>query len=260
VDTLVSIPGAEPWSARGTGTRGRTGVVVIHGFTANPVGTRPLGQRLAAEGYTVEVPLLPGHGTTPRDLARTRYDDWYDCVERVLDDLLGACDRVVLVGHSLGGTITLDLASRRPADVTAAVVINPQVVDPTQPLAKLAPLLQYVLPYVPRDLGGLPSNDIARPGADERAYGVIAARAARSLIAQLPRIRMQLLDITQPLLVVRSPQDHTVPPNNATELLDLVASPDRRQLVCDRSYHVPQLDHDADRVAEAIVAFLAEVA
>ena len=260
MDAVVSIPGAEPWSAPGDAIRGRTGIIVTHGFTGNPLGTRPLGQRLAAEGYTVEVPLLPGHGTNHRDLGRTRYADWVQTVENVLDHLLEGCDQVVLIGHSVGGMITLDIASRRPDDVAAVVVINPVVLNPVQPLAKVAFILQYLLPYVPRDLAGVPSNDIAMPGLEEGAYKMLSAKAAQSYITELPRVRAQLLDLVQPLLVVRSTVDHTVSPDNSVELLQLVGSSDIRECVCERSFHLPQLDYDAERVEEAVVAFVAEFA
>ena len=260
MDAVVRIAGAEPWSAPGDAVRGRTGIIVTHGFTGNPLGTRPLGQRLAAEGYTVEVPLLPGHGTNHRDLGQTRYQDWVDSVERVLDHLLEGCDQVVLVGHSMGGTITLDIASRRPGDVAAVVVINPVVLDRTDPLAKVAFILQYLIPYLPRDLAGMPTNDIAIPGAEEGAYAMVSAKAAQSFIAELPRVRSRLLDLVQPLLVIRSPADHTVPPDNSTELVELVGSPDVREIVCDRSFHSPQIDYDAEKVEEAVVAFVAEFA
>jgi carboxylesterase len=259
LDAVVTIPGAEPWSVRGEGQRGQVGVVVTHGFTANPIGTRPLGQRLAAEGYTVEVPCLPGHGTTHRDLGRSRYADWHAALDRAVDHLAQGCEQVVLVGHSMGGTLSLDVASRRPEDIAGVVAINAQVSDPIQPLAKLAPLLQYVLPYVPRDLAGLPSDDIAKPGVKEGSYGMVAARAAQSLIEQLPRIRRQLPSLTAPLLVAWSPQDHTVPAENSVVLQELVGSSDVTEVRCDRSYHVPQLDYDAEKVTDAIVDFVARV-
>lgn len=250
-------PSTEPWSAVGTGRRGRVGVVVCHGFTGNPIATRPLGRHLAEQGYTVEVPCLPGHGTTYRDLGRTRYEDWYRALDTLVDALAARCEQVVLIGHSMGGTLTLDLASRRPDEVAAAVTINAQVLDPTQPLARVAPLLQYLVPYVPRDLAGLPTDDIARPGVEEGSYPKVAAKAAQSLIAQLPRIRTQLLDLTAPLLVVWSPEDHTVPPVNSHELMDLVGSSDLEQFVCHRSYHAPMLDYDDEALAQAITAFVA---
>jgi len=259
VDAAVSTPGAEPWSSAGEGERGRIGVVVVHGFTSNPAATRPMGQSLAAAGYTVEVPLLPGHGTNHRELARTGYQDWYDAVDHLVDRLRECCEHLVLIGHSMGGTIALDLAARRPADVDAVVVLNPIVRPPPGLLPHLSVLLQYLLPYVPRDVAGMPTDDIAVDGVEEGAYALVPARAARSLLLELDRVRAGLLDVVAPLLVVRSVEDHTVDPANALEVLELAGSRDLRVLVCEHSYHLPQLDRDADRVAEAIAGFLDDV-
>ncbi|MFA9445711.1 alpha/beta hydrolase [Egicoccus sp. AB-alg6-2] len=258
MDAVVGIEGAEPWGALGSGVRADIGVVVTHGFTGNPLATRPIGQWFAAEGYAVEVPLLPGHGTSVRELGATRYHDWYGALERTIDHLANGCSRIVLVGHSMGGTLSLDYASRNPDRVAAVAVINAQVSNPIQPLAKLAPVLQYLVPYVPRDLAGLPSNDFARPGVTEGAYPMVSARAAQSLISQLRRIRGQLIDLTQPLLVAWSPDDHTVPPDNAEALQELVGTGQVTTVVCDRSYHLPQLDYDADKLRSALLAFVAE--
>lgn len=260
VEPVVSVPGAEPWSAAGLGDRARTGVVVLHGFTGNPNSTRPLGERLAAEGYRVEVPRLPGHGTSVKDLARTRYGDWYDAAESVVDQVAATSDHLVVVGLSMGGTLCLDLASRRGDVVDGVAVINAQILDPTQPLAKLAPILQHVVPFVPRDLAGLPSDDIARPTAEEHAYSMVSAKAAQSLIRELPRIRAQLTDLTQPLLIASAPNDHTVPVANSRALPDLVGSTQVTVLELARSYHVATLDYDAPLLEAAIVELVAEVA
>ncbi len=259
MEAAVSIPGAEPWSAVGRGRRGADGVILVHGFTGNPVGTRPLGQHLAAQGYSVEVPLLPGHGTSHHDLARTRYADWYAAVERVLEHLVSRCRQVAIIGHSMGGTIALDLAARRADDIAAAVVINPPVRIPPGPLSRLSGILQYVVPFAPRELAGMPADDIALDGVEEGSYALVPARAARSLLLELDRVRAGLLDVTAPLLVVRSREDHTVAPSNALEVLELAGSRDLRELVCHDSYHVPQLDEDGPLVADTISAFLDEV-
>jgi len=259
VDAVVTVPGAEPWSAFGRGDRGRVGVVISHGFTSSPRATRPLGQRLAAAGYSVEVPLLPGHGTDHRDLAQTRYRDWYGHLARVTEHLAERCQQVILIGHSMGGTLSLDLASRDPGLVAGVVSINAQITDRQGALARAGTVLQFIVPYVPRNLVGMPADDIARRGVEEGAYRLVSARAARSLLRELPRIRAQLLDLTQPLLVVRSTVDHTVPPTDADELLALVGSGHRRELVCERSYHVVMLDHDAPLLEDAVLGFLAEV-
>ncbi len=261
VEAVVTVPGAEPFSAPGAGERARIGLVVTHGFTASPVDTRGLGQHLAAEGYRVEVPLLPGHGTHHRDLGRTRYADWIGALERTVTSLRsGGAEAVVLVGHSLGATLSLDLASRDPsAPIAGVVAINAQLLDRTGALARLTPVLQYLAPYVPRDLAGLPTDDIAKPGVSEQAYATVPAKAARSLLVELPRIRAQLAALTAPLLVAVSPQDHTVDPANSRELATLAGSVDVEELRCERSYHVPLIDYDAALLTEAVVAFVARV-
>lgn len=259
MDAIVTVPDAQPWSSAGRARRGQTGVVVVHGFAGSPRTTRPFGQRLAAAGYTVEVPLLPGHGTDVGDLARTRYRDWSEQLQRIVDHLAARCSRVVLIGHGVGGTLSLDLASRRHDQIAAVVAINAQISAPSSLWARTAPVSQFVVPYLPRGLAGLPRDDIARDDVQEGGYAVVATRAARSLVRELPRIRHQLLDLTQPLLVVRSTVDHLVPPSDAIELMELVGSGDVRELVCERSYHVVLLDHDAPLVEEAVLGFLEDV-
>ena len=260
MDAMVAIPGAEPFSARGAGDRGRVGVVVVHGFTANPIGTRPLGMRLSAEGYSVEVPRLPGHGTSVRDLARTRYADWRGCVHNAVATLARGCDEIVLVGHSMGGSIVLDLAGTGDHPVAGVVAINALVLDRTELLARAAPLLQHVVPFVPRDAAGLPSDDLAKPGVEEHAYAWVSARAAQSFIGELPRIRSVLGRVACPALVVTSPEDHTVDPANGDAIAEGLTGASRvERLATRRSYHVPLLDFDAELLEDRIVAFVADV-
>jgi len=260
MDVMVSVPGAEPFSARGKGPRGAVGVVVVHGFTANPIGTRPLGLRLAAAGFSVEVPLLPGHGTSPRDHARTRYRDWRRTVENAVATLARGCDHVVVVGHSMGGSIALDLAAHGTQELAGVVTINSLVLDRPEVLARVAPVLQYVVPFVPRAAAGMPTDDLAKPGVDEHAYAWVSARAAQSYIAALPRIRTGLAHVTCPVLVVTSPEDHTVDPGNGDAIAaGLTASSRVERFSTPRSFHVPLLDYDAEVLEERILAFVADV-
>jgi len=256
VDAAVSIRGAEPWSTLGHGPRSRTAVIAVHGFTASPIATRPLGQYLAAAGYTVEVPLLPGHGTSHHDLAQTRYADWAGAVERLLDHFAARCDRVVLLGHELGGTIALDIAARRPDAVAALVVINPRLSPPARARTRSGGVLHRLLPLLPRAAVGLPADDLVQGGAEERAYAWVPTGAARSLWAALPRVHARLPAVTAPVLVIRSPEDHTVAESDGRQVLAAVGSPRTEELICRGSSHVPQLDVDAVEVAMTIDRFL----
>jgi carboxylesterase len=81
------LAGAEPASLAG----GPDGVIVIHGFTGSPFSMRPLARAIAAAGYTVELPLLPGHGRSLDDMKPTGWSDWSGAVEGVYQDLAARC-------------------------------------------------------------------------------------------------------------------------------------------------------------------------
>jgi carboxylesterase len=65
-----------------------------------------------------------------------------------------------------------------------------------------------------------------------------------------------LAKVTQPVLIFRSPQDHVVEPSNARLLLSRISSTDVEEVLCENSYHVATLDHDADRITEGSLAFV----
>src|SRR5580693_9097792 len=96
------IPGAEPYSASGDAR----GALVLHGFTGNPQSMRGLAQALAGAGLTVELPLLPGHGTDVVDMVPTRWSDWSAAAETAYTELAGRCDHVVVAGLSMGGSLS----------------------------------------------------------------------------------------------------------------------------------------------------------
>ncbi|HSK98496.1 MAG TPA: alpha/beta fold hydrolase [Euzebyales bacterium] len=185
---------------------------------------RPLARRLADDGMAVELPLLPGHGTHWKDLARTTWQDWAREAGAALDRVRARADAVAVVGLSMGGTLALHLAQTRAADLSAVVVINPSLTY-RHPLKSVAGLVGRVVPSMP----GL-GNDIARPGADELPYDRVPLRAAASLFALQDQVRADLGAVHAPLLVLTSRTDHTVPPGDSTILLDGVASTPREQV------------------------------
>mgnify|MGYP001557575669 FL=1 len=97
---------AEPYAADG----GPIGAVLCHGLTGMPGSMRPWGEALAAEGLTVRVPRLPGHGTRWQDANRVTWQDWYGELEASVDEVRARCSLTVVMGLSMGGTLSLRLA------------------------------------------------------------------------------------------------------------------------------------------------------
>ena len=251
------IEGAQPLSATGTGPNADVGVAVVHGFTGNPTSVRPMADVLVTEGYTVEMPRLPGHGTTWQDMRRTRYRDWRSEVERVANDLRKRTSQLVLFGFSLGGTLALDLAEQLGDDVSALILVNTPILDRTQLTARLAPVLQYVLPVVPSSLAGIAKNDCAK-GGDEHAYAFTPSKAGYSFTRELPRIRRDIGLVSCPVLVEYSAQDHTVPAANSKWLVSSLGER-ATELVLERSYHLALLDYDAVVLQQATLDFIRRV-
>ena len=248
-------PEAEPWSAAGSGPRARTGILLVHGFTGSPVSLRPLAEQLAAAGFSVDVPRLPGHGTTWRDMMPTRYDDWRAHVLSAAQALAARTDRLLLFGLSMGATLVLDIASGGELAAAGVVTVNAQILDREGLIVKLAPFLEKILPVVPAKVAGLTSNDIAKPGVSEQAYAWVPSAAGNSLLRALPRVREQLAQLACPVMVMYSVQDHSVSPENSRTLLRLLRAAVVTELKLERSYHVATLDYDQPLILERVVDF-----
>jgi carboxylesterase len=90
-----------------------TGVLLLHGLTGMPSEMRPLDRALTQLGCTVEVPLLPGHGATHRELLATGWSDWLGGARRAADGLAARCDTLVVAGLSMGALLATLLAADR---------------------------------------------------------------------------------------------------------------------------------------------------
>ncbi|MBX3184245.1 MAG: alpha/beta fold hydrolase [Polyangiaceae bacterium] len=257
--TQAIMPGAEPWSSPGHGELGRIGIVLSHGITGSPISIRWAAEQLAARGFAVELPRLPGHGTSWLDMARTTYDDWRQEVLETVDELTQRTDAVILGGLSMGGTLALDIGWQRERQLAGLVAINATVLPRAGVLAKIAPVLKYVVPVAPSKAAGLVENDAARAGVDERAYSMLPAGAANSFLAVLPRVRRQLRQLRLPVLVAYAPQDHSVPAANSRAILDTLGG-FGEELVLERSYHLATMDLDRELLVDRIAAFAERVA
>lgn len=235
--------------------RSRLGIGLVHGFTGNPGSMRPLAEGLAARGFRVDVPRLPGHGTNVQDMRRTRYADWRAEVLCTFDRLKQRSERVLLLGLSAGGTLTLDVAASGDRPVDGVVSINAQALDRARLILKLAPLLERLMPVGPAFLAGMRKDDIAKPGVSEAAYDFVPTAAGNSFLRELPRIRASLGKLRAPVLIAYSRQDHTVPPENSQAILKLLGTANVTELVLERSFHVATLDYDLPLLIDRVTGF-----
>jgi len=233
---------------------GDIGVLLIHGFPGAPGSMGGWAQHLVAEGYTVRVPLLPGHGTRWQDANRTTFDDWLATVTANLQELKARCRAVVVCGLSMGGTLTLRLAELYPDVMAGIVLVNPSVLTLRKDGRYLLPVLRYVLPAYPGIIGDIAKPDIVEPG-----YKYMPVKAMYSLSQAWKVVRRDLPKVTAPVLLLHSRVDHIVEPVNSEVVRESISSTDITDIVLERSYHVATLDYDAELIFSSSVEFIEKV-
>jgi carboxylesterase len=237
---------AEPFSFDG----GPVGVVVSHGFTGNPSSLRPWADHLAAAGYSVRLPLLPGHGRPWQDTNRTRWPEWYAAVEASFTELTARCETVFAVGLSMGGTLVTRLAEQHPERIAGLVLVNPAYATRRFD-AKLAPYITWLVKSRPA-IGG----DIKKPGVAEEAADRLPVVAFASLQKLWKTTRADLAKLRAPVLMYRSREDHVVDDLSAELLKARAVNTTIEEIILEDSYHVATLDNDAERIFTGSVEFI----
>jgi carboxylesterase len=239
------LPGAEPLSHDGD----RRGALVLHGFTGSPMSMRPIGEAFAAAGWSVEMPRLPGHGTTVEDMDRYSWSDWTAAADAAYAALAARTDAAVVVGLSMGGSLTVHVAAGHP--VAGMVLIN-AAVEPAD-FAPLADQLAGALAAGNRIVPGV-GNDVAAPDVVELAYPAMPVAGLISFAAGMPALKAALPSITAPALVIHSLTDHVVPPGSHAALVEGLGG-DVEVLELERSYHVATIDYDSELIVDRTLAF-----
>lgn len=188
------------------------GMLLVHGFGATPHEMRPLAQYLCQKGHTTFAVRLPGHGTSPPDLAKQSYEAWLAAVNRGYQLLADRGLSIVGVGQSTGALLLLSLALSRPFE--AQILLSP-FLRLRHRLAPLAGLLRYLIPYQKRHL---PLEEQAYYYQERPLKGVHQInRLRRRVSEELPRL-------TAPTLVLASEGDETVAPGTADTLFHKLGS------------------------------------
>ncbi|MFC4713688.1 alpha/beta hydrolase [Planococcus dechangensis] len=223
-----------------------TGILLCHGFLGTPQSVKELGEALAAQGYTVSCPRLPGHGTHFTDLERYGFEDWFAQVEQAYQDLKASCSTVFVIGQSMGGTLSLDLASRYP-DIEGIALINPAIDIPAFETYRSQPPLAYVAEDRP---------DIKKADAVEITYEQAPVHAYQQLLRYMDAVDAKLSAVRCPVVCFQSLEDHVVPPGNTDSILSKVGSGHTMKHELHNSYHIASMDHELDVIVEKTVQFI----
>jgi carboxylesterase len=240
----------QDFRAVGKGANSKIGIIFVHGFTGSPISMRPWADYFLSRGYSVSVPLLPGHGTKPGDLNLVKWEQWPAKVEEELDWMHSQGMSVFIFGLSMGGGTTLNVAIKRSSSIKGIVLVNPMIHVKFVPhqLAWVISRFQKM-----RDSVG---DDIKKPGVTEHGYDSLPAVGVYQLLKMLSYTRKRLHDVTVPLMLFHSKEDHTLPVTNTEIIMKGVGSIPKQRIELVNSYHVATLDYDQEIIFENSLIFV----
>ena len=234
----------QDWRAIGTGENGKIAIIFLHGFTGSPMSMRPWAEFFHERGFTVSVPLQPGHGTVAKDLNHIKWQEWPAKAEAELEWAHAQGFTVFIFGFSMGGSVTLNVALTHSSSLAGIVLVNPMAHVKFVP-----PQVAWFLSRFKKERESV-GDDIKKPGMTEHGYDTLPAVGAYQLIKMLSYTRKRLHDVTVPMMLLHSKDDHTLPVSNTEIIMKGVGSIQKQRIELLNSYHVATLDYDAEIIFE----------
>jgi carboxylesterase len=229
--------------------QGETGILLIHGLTGTPGEVEPLGNYLAQKGISTLAPWLKGHGTTPRDLAKTTWQDWEDSVYEAYEELQRRCSEVYVAGLSMGGAQCLHLAANFPVAGVISMATPVRIFDFRFNGIAFFRFLQWRTSNL--------TGGILDPSAPVHAtYPYVATKNLFELKKLMDVVRPELPKIKVPALVIQGRKDSMVPPPNGQIIYDALGSTHKHLLYLENSDHVVTMDYEKNVVFDKVFRFI----
>lgn len=226
-------------------------VLALHGFTGVADNLRYLSKRLNEAGYTVSMPRLPGHGTDKYDFRTTGRRDW---LRRAVDaylELRSEYEEVFVTGSSMGGLLTLLIASM--FEVPKIALAAPAIYNSNRMIA-LTPLLRFFIKETSSSYDEV-QEDPERDFIADQYWRKRQVRQVYELYRLQGLTKKRLPMVHADTLIFVSQGDDTVPVQAAAIIERGIRSEKKKRIELEKSPHVLVNDIDREMVAGEIIAW-----
>jgi carboxylesterase len=251
------IPTTEPFLLLGEASK--PACLLIHGFTSTPKEMRWMGEFLNEHGYTCLGIRLTGHATDPQDMIRSNYTDWMASVEDGYNLLRCLSDRIVLVGVSMGGVLSLLMSTR--LKVIGVVAMSTPYKLQDDPRLRHIDLIAKTIPFMPKGNGAPGDGWFDKEAWKEHiSYPQNPVRSIGQLNRLLGEMRSALPQLRVPVLLIHSKDDDYVLPGNMELIFaDLSNASDKTKLYVTGSGHVITRDAARQQVFQYALDFIQRI-
>lgn len=222
----------------------KTGILLTHGFTATPVEVRQMTEFLHGKGFTVAGPLLPGHGKTVDEMNSVSWQDWVNAVEKLYLQLAQECEKVFVIGESMGALLSIEICVRHP-ETAAAMIFSPALIVP-----KLW-ITGWIWPF---------KSFMYKKNVDEsmpwQGFNVVPLHAASQLLKLQRHVKKRLSKMMVPTLVFQGKLDRSIDPLGSIDVLEGISSEEKELIWLEESTHCILLDVQLAEVEEICLKFI----
>lgn len=250
------MKGAEPVYLKGSNSKA---VLMIHGYIGSPTDYGRLPELVNRLGYTVAVPLLPGHGRDPREFSKISAQELIDYVDAEYLKLAKTHDEVIVIGFSMGGALATLLESKY--QFKQLVLLAPYYEIAHQwyyllPAETYADAFTPHVPYLYRPKSFKQVND--RRFLDKIiAYDYISTKGSQAAIELGKRAHPSAKNIKARTLIIHSKKDKATSYRAAKEMAGSLNSLDKF-VSLEKSNHMILWDYESELVEKEILNFLGD--
>jgi len=244
-------------------------LVILHGLNDHKGRYRQLQEELAAAGYASMAYDQRGFGRS--EGRRTDVADYHDLLDdlKTLVDLAQAeaQEKVVVLGHSLGGAVAAAFFIASPEAAEALVLSSPAYDFPGLPmrlelltrlLSRIVPRVSIRYPSVGNQRSRDPTIDIAVAN-DPLIFREGTPRFYREFRKMNRLVHEEASKITAPTLILQAGADKIVRPEGAKDLYRQLKHPKSKLIGYEGYYHEVFHDIGRGRVVSDLIAWLATV-
>ena len=231
-------------------------VLLVHGWTTTPYELRRLGVYLNEKGYTVDAPMLLGHGTFPGELENLKWEDWFRGVENSYAQLKKDFSEVYVAGTSMGSSLAVLLAAKNK-DVSGVVLMaTPYELRSRKIMEVLGSfLLKLGKKYYSKSY---PLKFRFSPMFITRmiSYQSFPIKNVLEIFRLSDEVKKVASNVCQPALVIQSSQDHVVTKRSVEKLYRKLGSKNKKKIILEKAYHTFISDIKNEHIFEDIFNFL----